>query len=114
MGKIYNASGSPIPVQKASGATPIDERDSVAKVADLFDSTFWTGYAYHGMRVSVINDGEKNGVYMLRRGTKFQYQNFDPTEEHYSPSELGWIKLADTTQIDNHYVADETLFITKN
>ena len=111
MGRIFNATGTPIPIQKAASNKPLDDRNTVGQLADLFDSATWDGKSYHGMIVSVVNDGTKNGVYMLQRGTHYMYQSFDPSEQHYDATKHGWIKVNHEC---DHTVVDETLIITQN
>lgn len=61
---------------------PLDSRMLVSKKEDLINPTIWktntleTDATYDGMIVSVNNDGENNGVYVLQNRKSITEENY--------------------------------------
>lgn len=101
-----------IPPGFPDGEGPLDDRIVVQTQSDLFNSNIWTNsvsdfpidengdpvfasnakrMVYTGMRVSVVNDGDNNGLYLLKRKSYYKKQSWDPTASNYNA--LGWMKI---------------------
>lgn len=101
-----------IPPGFPDGEGPLDDRIVVQVQSDLFNPNIWTNsvsdfpvdengdpvfasnakrMVYTGMVVSVVNDGENNGLYLLKRKSYYKKQSWDTTASNYNA--LGWMKI---------------------